>query len=286
MKGNNSIKPKVSIIIACYNDPYVEEAVDSAFAQSYEPKEVILVDDGSDGKVAEVIKNCNDRVDHLLVQSNSGQSIARNNGIKKSSGKYILNHDSDDYFEPEFIAKAVKIMEAEEEVKIVTCKANRIYKNKKIDIFTPAGGDFRNFLYSNSALGSSMFRREDWEKVGGYEEKLPILGFEDWELYLNILKIGGRAEVLDEVLFNYRLRENSTTRNIANLRNEKFRHILLKHQELYSTRFEETIGQLFKRIGNEQKKYNKLKESPDYKTGRLFLKPLRYLKKKFKIGRS
>lgn len=275
------MKPKVSIVIACYNDPFVEKAIESSIAQNYENKEVILVDDGSDEKFKKLLSSLSEKVDVFIQQSNSGQSIARNNAIKKSQGKYILNHDSDDFFEESFCKKAVEIMEIDEEVKIVTCKANRIYKNEVMDVYTPIGGNFENFLYANAALGSSMFRRVDWEECGGYEEKLPILGFEDWDLYLNILKGGGIAYVLDEILFNYRLRENSISRRIANLRNEKFRHIILKHRELYVDRFEDTVNNLFSRIERVEKEKIKLKEGPDYKTGNRLLRPFRYLKRKF-----
>jgi glycosyltransferase involved in cell wall biosynthesis len=275
------MKPKVSIIIACFNDSYVEKAVFSARNQEYENKEVILVDDGSIDEVKSLIESLKGKVDILIQQPNSGQSIARNNGIKKASGKYILNHDSDDFFDKNYTFKAVELMERDSNIKIVTCKANRVFNNEVVDVFTPAGGDFENFLYSNAALGSSMFRKADWSICGGYEEELPILGFEDWEFYLNILKRGGVACVLDEVLFNYRLRENSITRKISDLRIEKFRQIILKHQELYKERFEDTVNHLFSRIENMERERMKLKQGVDYKTGNRLLQPLRYLKRKF-----
>jgi glycosyltransferase involved in cell wall biosynthesis len=273
------MNPKVSIIIACYNDPYVVEAVRSANNQTYQNKEIILIDDGSEEEVARILRGLEGEVDQLIIQSNSGQSAARNNGIRISSGEYILNHDSDDFFEPDFISKSVEILEGNEHVRIVTCYANRIYQNKVVDIFKPTGGNFENFMFYNAALGSAMFKKKDWENVGGYEEVLPVRGFEDWELYLNILKKGGIAFVIEEVLFNYRLRENSTTRNIAHLRNEKFKHILLKHMDLYIVRFEETIEQLFRRMEKEQQQYLKVKEGLDYKIGSSILKPVRYLKR-------
>lgn len=273
--------PKVSIIIACYNDPYIQCAVESAIAQDYENKEIILVDDGSEGRFKNLVSSLSKEVDIFIQQPNAGQSIARNNAIKRASGNYILNHDSDDFFEKSFSAKAVQIFENKTEVKIVTCKANRIYEDEIVDVYTPAGGNYKNFLYSNAALGSSMFRKEDWGKCGGYEEERPVLGFEDWELYLNILKRGGTTYVLDEVLFNYRLRENSITRRISSLRNEKYKHIILKHQELYIEQFETTINNLFSRMDNMQREKEKLIQSLEYKTGNRMLRPLRYIKRIF-----
>ena len=269
---------KISIIIACYNDPYVVKAVRSAFEQSYSNKEIIVIDDGSNEETKRAINEIRDMIDILIEQANSGQSIARNNGIKKASGAYILNCDSDDYFEPEFCEKAIKIFEADKEIKIVTCKAQRFSKNGEIDVFTPRGGRLENFLFSNSALGSSMFKRCDWQDCGGYEEKLPILGFEDWEFYLNILKTGGYAFVIDEPLFYYQVREGSTTEKIKNLKQDKLKHIILKHSDLYKENFEALVINLIDRLKIEEMEKIRNTKRIDFKLGRFLLRPLRLIK--------
>lgn len=270
--------PKVSIIIACYNDPEVVVAVRSAYNQTYSNKEIIVVDDGSNQITQKALESVRKYIDIVIQQENQGQSIARNNGIKKATGEYILNLDSDDYFEKEFCGKALAQFEKNKEVKIVTCKARRFNKSGDIDVFTPLGGGLHNFLFSNSALGSSMFKRIDWEQVGGYEEKLPILGFEDWEYYLNILKTGGVAYVIPEVLFNYQVRENSTTVKIKDFKLDKFKHIILKHSELYKDRFEALVSNLIERIKTEEMEKIKNTKRIDFKLGKAFLRPLRFIK--------
>jgi len=270
--------PKISIVIACYNDPDVIKAVRSAYGQLYPNKEIIVIDDGSNKVTARAIESVNELIDIHLTQTNQGQSSARNNGIKRASGEYILNLDSDDFFEPGFCEQAINEFLQAKDVKIVTCKAYRFNKKEKIDVFTPRGGDIKNFLFKNSAMGSSMFKRKDWEICGGYEEKLPILGFEDWEFYIRLLKTGGYAFVIQEPLFNYQIRENSTTSKIKHLKQEKFKHIIIKHNELYKDNFESLIDNLFERIYDERKLQLKLKALPEFKFGTTVLKPLRYLK--------
>ncbi len=270
--------PKVSIIIACYNDTNVVTAVQSANDQAYLNKEIIVVDDGSNSQVAKIIQDLKNKIDLIIVQKNQGQSIARNNAIKKATGIYILNLDSDDFFEKEFCGKAVQIFLKNKEVKIVTCKARRFNKSGIIDFFTPLGGDLQNFLFSNSALGSSMFKRKDWEQVGGYEENLPVLGFEDWELYLNILKTGGVAYVIPEVLFNYQIRDNSTTSKIKDFKLDKFKHIILKHSELYKKNFEALVTNLIEKLKTEEVEKIKNTKRIDFKLGKAFLRPLRFIK--------
>ncbi len=242
----------ISIIIPCYNDSdFICKAVDSALNQTYPNIEIIVVDDGSDAKTKLVLKALESKITKLITQHNQGQSVARNNGIKVAKGDYILNLDSDDFFESTFCEKAVLKFHEDTSIKIVTCLAKRFSKKGTIDVFTPRGGAIHNFLFANSALGSSMFKRKDWELVGGYEEELHILGFEDWEFYIQLLKSGGYAYVLNEVLFHYQVRENSTTDRIRHLKLDKFKLIILKHQDLYKDNFENLVNNLLEGIRKE-----------------------------------
>ena len=275
--------PLISIIIPCYNDAqYIEQAVNSALNQTYSNKEVIVVDDGSNEETKIVLNKLEPKITKLITQENKGQSTARNVGICASKGEYILVLDSDDFFEPTFGEKAINKFREDEEIAIITCLAKRFSENGLIDIFTPRGGDLNNFLFSNSALGSTIFKRKDWEYCGGYEEKLPLLGFEDWEFYIQILKRGGYAYVIDEILFNYQIRENSTTDRIRDLKLEKFKCIIFKHKELYKDNFENLIENLFERIEREKSEKVKNTQSMEFQIGKTILKPFRWIKSIFK----
>lgn len=269
----------VSIIIPCYNDSeFIEQAVSSALSQTYPNIEVIVVDDGSDNKTKMVLKKLEPKITKLITQENKGQSIARNIGIREAKGKYILNLDSDDFFEPDFCLKSVKKFQEDEAIKIVTCLAKRFNKKQTIDIFTPRGGMINNFLFANAALGSSMFKRKDWELCGGYEEKLPILGFEDWEFYIHLLKHGGYAYVINEILFNYQVRKNSTTERIRELKLDKFKHIIFKHEELYKDNFGNLIENLVERTRREMVEKVKNTKRIDFIIGKTILVPFRWIK--------
>jgi len=279
LEDNFNQNELISIVIACYNDSdYIEKAVFSALNQTYPNIEVILVDDGSNAKTKLVLNKLKPKITKLITQDNQGQSIARNNAIKEAKGKYILNLDSDDFFEPGFCSKAVHKFQEDEAIKIVTCLANRFSEKRTIDFFTPRGGSIDDFLFSNSALGSSMFKRKDWELCGGYEEILPILGFEDWEFYIRVLKKGGYAYVINEVLFNYQIRENSTTDRIRDLKLDKFKHIIFKHKELYKDNFENLIENLIERTRREIIEKDKNTKRIDFVIGKTILKPFRWIK--------
>ncbi len=271
--------PLVSIIIPCYNDAkHVEQAVDSALNQTYSSKEVIVVDDGSNEFTKGVLKKLEPKITKLITQENHGQSTARNIGIKESKGNYILVLDSDDFFEPSFCEKAIVLFKQNKSIKIVTCQANLIFEDVKSYVFKPRGGTINNFLYSSDALGTSMFKKNDWENCGGYDEKM-TKGFEDWEFFIRILKNEGVAEVIQEPLFNYRKRFDSTTSRANKIKQELLEYIIIKHKDLYLENFELTIKHLLSIAERNKKDELKRLNSIDFRLGKIVLKPIRFIKK-------
>lgn len=104
------MQPLVSVIIPCYNKAaFLAEALDSVFMQSYSNWECIIINDGSLDNTQNIAKSyaIKDNRFKYLCQDNQGVSIARNNGIKASSGIFILPLDADDTIEPTYIEKAV-----------------------------------------------------------------------------------------------------------------------------------------------------------------------------------
>lgn len=94
----------VSIIIPCYNaEAYVAEAIESALGQTWPHKEVIVVDDGSTDRSAEIIRNFGDRI-HFVSLPHSGAPTARNEGIRRARGAYLKFLDADDVLLPEAVS--------------------------------------------------------------------------------------------------------------------------------------------------------------------------------------
>lgn len=272
------INKLISIIIPCYNDwRYVEQAVDSALNQTYPYKEVIVVDDGSDAKTKAVLKSIEPKITKLITQENQGQSKARNIGIAAALGEYILVLDSDDFFEPRFCEKAITLFLANQSVKIVTCKAKLLYESGKTEIYKPRGGDIKNFIYANDAMGSCMFKKEDWVLCDGYDEHMRN-GFEDWEFYIRILKYDGFVNVINEFLFNYRRRINSTTKVANNKKYELLKYIYIKHQDLYKNDFDSFVTFMLNRIEREEIEKLKNLQRIEYKIGKIILAPFRWFK--------
>lgn len=96
------MKDKISVIVPVYNvELYLEECLQSIIGQSYQNLEIILVDDGSTDKSPQMMQEFAERDSRIqiITQANSGASSARNNGISKATGEYILFVDSDDFIE-------------------------------------------------------------------------------------------------------------------------------------------------------------------------------------------
>lgn len=107
-------KPKISVIIPVYNvEKWLNKCVDSILSQSYENFEVILVNDGSTDKSGDICDKYLKEDNRVKVFDilNSGQSVARNIGLKEAKGDYILFIDSDDYISDKaIIEKFINIL--------------------------------------------------------------------------------------------------------------------------------------------------------------------------------
>lgn len=268
---------KISIIIPCYNDHlYIEQAVDSAVQQTWPEKEIIVIDDGSNQQTKAKLNFLRSKIDILITQENKGVSSARNVGLNAASGEFILLLDSDDYFESQFCEKAIKILERQPKVKLVTCYAKWFDTTEKFRLYKPKGGDILNFLISNAAIGNSLLRKIDFLKCGGYDEKM-VQGFEDWEFYIRLLKDGGYAEVIPEVLFNYRNKHNSRNKKANLARYNIMEYIYNKHSELFKEHFSLFIHEWLKSFKKSESFKQRVMDSIDYKVGNKLLKPLRAL---------
>jgi len=106
--------PLVSIIIPVYNvEPYLWECLESCVGQTYKNIEVLAINDGSSDHSLDILQQYAQKYIniHVINQENAGNSVARNQGLERSRGKYIYFLDADDYILPETIKNLVEAME-------------------------------------------------------------------------------------------------------------------------------------------------------------------------------
>lgn len=228
-------KGKVSVIMPCFNDgAYIMEAIQSLENQSYHDYELLVIDDGSDDIQTIEILNSLDREYLTLLKTNHlGPSGARNYGIEHSNGEYILPLDSDDKIEPTYIEQAVRILKEDKNVGVVYCHA---------DLFGEQTGKWElpeysleSMLLDNIVFVAALFRKEDWETVGGFRTNMKH-GMEDYDFWLSILEIGKEIYQLPEVLFHYRIKPKSRTTQFqenVTVVQQTYQMIYYNHPKLY-----------------------------------------------------
>jgi glycosyltransferase involved in cell wall biosynthesis len=200
--------PKVSVIIPCFNHgKYINAAVESVLGQTYNDFEIIIIDDGSTDKFTKkFLANYKRPKTKIIITQNQGLASARNTGIRNAKGKYILPLDADDKIAPTYIEKAVEVIENNKNIGIVYCLAET-FGYKKGSWYIPEFTQKR-MLLRNLIFCSALFKKQDWESVGGYNTKM-IRSWEDWDFWLSLISIGCEVYRIPEVLFYYRLTEGS-----------------------------------------------------------------------------
>jgi glycosyltransferase involved in cell wall biosynthesis len=211
MTQNQSLT--ISAVIPAYNcEKYIARAIQSVLAQIRPPDEIIVVDDGSTDKTAEVVRSFGDKV-VLIQQTNAGVSAARNAGITAAKAQWIAFLDADDEWLPEKLQRQVDNLQKNPDLVWTTgnyieclCDENRraeqypqqkirkILKNK--DYFESYFETFRHSLWGCSDV--QVVRRDILLKAGLFPVGQKIA--EDIDTWLRIAylhpKVGFVAEPL------------------------------------------------------------------------------------------
>jgi glycosyltransferase involved in cell wall biosynthesis len=206
MNSDNII---ISIIIPCYNDGrFLPEAVQSVEKNQTGRHEIIIVNDGSnDPATLDVLAAIEKRGHRVLHQQNLGLGAARNRGVAQARGRYILTLDADNRIRPAYIDRGIEILDREPAIDVVYGDSenfgDQIGRNRVADF------NFDRLLAWNFIDACAVFRKQAWERCGGYDEHMPHQGFEDWDFWCRIACSGGGFVHVDEVLYDYRKRKDS-----------------------------------------------------------------------------
>ncbi len=247
--------PLVSIVIPCFQVwKYLNEALQSVFNQSYPAMEIWVVNDGCTTEAAirafnELKKN--PRI-HCLSIEQAGPSVARNAAITQAKGKYIVCLDADDLLHPEYIDRSVRVLEDDSRIGLVAPQI-RLFGDLNAAPFEQTFS-IGSFLIDNYLVVSSMFRREDWKTIGGFDQDLRLA--EDYDFFHGILRLGRTIWLHNDVPFYYRRHEFSTSSQINFQQSlAARRYIFNKHRELYIEHLDRILDEAFKsrRENMEQK---------------------------------
>lgn len=275
--------PKVSVVIPCYNQvEFLEEAITSVKNQTYKDYEIIIVNDGSTEDDAIDLINAFASFNIFIIHDiNKGVSAARNKGICVAKGKYILPLDADDAIHPNYLEEAIEILENNKHIEIVMTGV-KYFGVMTHEEFLPKYSR-RQHLMQNLFLNTSLFRKETFNNVGGYDENFKI-GWEDWDFYLRLITDDNQIAIINKCYCLYRIKESS--RN-ADLVDEKRylveQQLFTKYFNEYMSYFPEPLSNLreLRYLINEKENFDRWKQeiitSLEYRIGKIITAPFKYI---------
>lgn len=240
----------VTVIMGVYNQhnkAELEAAVRSIQNQTMEEWELIICDDGSDGKAAENLRfyeNKDPRIRVLRHEENLGLAATLNICIAQARGKYIARMDADDISRSERLQKQYDFLQEHPEYAFVGCNAslideNGVWGSRKM----PEKPRKKDFLpYSPFIHPSVMVRKEAYEACGGYYVSKETWRCEDYELFMRMYAMGLRGYNMQETLFWYR-------EDRLNYERRKFRYRLdeakIRHRNFKNLEINVGIGLIY-----------------------------------------
>ena len=214
--------PAISVIMAARDSAaWLAEAVESILGQSLECFEFLIVDDASSDRTAEILNGFERADPRVRVYTNSSpRGLPRNLNflINEARGEYIARMDADDLSHPERLKTQLAFMRQNAHLGLCFCEANIILE----------GGDFLCRKWSPSSVKTALFllpflnyfvhptafvKRSVYTEGGLYNEN--FLKGQDWELWRRIHKKGIGFGLLPSVLFDYRLRLDSSSASLS-----------------------------------------------------------------------
>ncbi len=244
MDKNINYMPKISIIIITYNrEEFIKEAIDSVLFQSFKDWQLIIIDDGSDDKTKELVKeylNIGLNIKYVRNEKRLGISRARNLALSMCESKYIAVLDSDDLWcDSEKLQKQIDFLEKNKEYALVGTNAifinNRGVFIKKSNVKLADYNIRKSILIRNQFFHSSViFRNNIFKILRGYDESLKI--GEDYDLFLRIGNKHKFANIKD-CCIKYRVHNNSICVSDRICASRDTQNIIKKYRTYYPNYF-------------------------------------------------
>lgn len=231
------MNPKISIVIPTYNQAeYLEDSIESAYNQTMQAHEIIIVNDGSGDNTLEIAERYMfkdlpliDSPVKVINQVNKGLSSARNTGIMASTGDYVLFLDSDDILMENAVEKITDaIMQSYPD--IIAPSFKEFGKSDREVIL--GGFTLEELKQANRLAYCQAIKRSVLVEVGGYNPKMKW-GWEDFDLTFDLFKRDKTFCILQDVLFKYRVKEMSMIHTANQHAEELYNQIKINHPTLF-----------------------------------------------------
>lgn len=263
---------KISIIIPCYNQGhYLNDTLHSVYNQSYSNWECIIINDGSTDNTDEIANEwvIKDTRFKYFYKKNGGLSSARNAGLEKMQGEYVLFLDSDDCIHKDKISKSINLL-INQKLDIVISNFKMFKKNS-----TKLKPAFCNLSEQEFSFESILF---NWDTKFNFPPHCCVFSStilqnitfneslkakEDWFMWIQIFKENPKVKFINEALAFYRKNPKSMTKNW----NHMNKNTRLAYSEILSILDEDNKSKFISKIINDgnQSKESYFKKYQKYK---------------------
>ncbi|PAM94235.1 hypothetical protein B4N84_14295 [Flavobacterium sp. IR1] len=238
------MNPIISIIIPCYNSQLTLEAtLNSVIDQDFQEWEAIIINDGSTDCTEEIALKwvAKDNRFKYYSKPNEGLGKTRNFGINKANGLFILPLDSDNLVDKKFINKAIKVFHTYSDIGVIYGHAEFFGEQSglwKVDEY-----ELEKILVHNYIDACAIYKKELWNKVGGYDQNMPFQGHEDWEFWLALGVINTKFHHLKEVTFKYYVSKSSMIRSFSeDMIKQNQDYIVKKYSKEYHAQYSKAVS--------------------------------------------
>ncbi len=263
----------ISVVMSAYNEEeYIQNSINSILNQSITDFELIIIDDCSNDKTVDLIKEFSDsRISLIQNDTNIGLPRSLNIALGKASGKYIARMDADDISLSNRLEKQAKYLESHPDVHVVGSYTRQIGTNGEffgVETYPEGGRSVEQLKNQGPGVAhpSVMIRRSSLEHVNNYRE--PFKYAQDLDLWIRMSREFGKdfLQIIPEPLVEYRLTPSQYSRHSVN--------------DIYESYAGEYLGretELEDRIKREVKRRKKQHDSSKgevmyhYRAGRLLL---------------
>ena len=260
-----STTPRVSIVMPVYNaGELVTRALDSVAAQTYRDVELVVVDDGStDARTRSLLDAAAARPGTTLHRTeNRGPARARNLGIERARGAYVLPLDADDWLAPDYLARTVPVLDA------AAPRVGVVYTwigltGGHHGVWRTGGFTLGELLARCTIHVTSLYRRTLWDEVGGYDPAF-VESCEDWDFWLGAVARGWEGACVPEVLAWYRRTDRSRHRaaRVPGVSGRLVRTLVEKHRALYEAHLVDAVVAMYEERESSNQMLERLYDQP------------------------
>lgn len=221
---------RISVVLPVYNgEKFLRKSIESCLKQTYEDWELLIIDDGSTDKSADIAREYEEKDSRIHYYRNAhNMKLPRtlNRGFSLATGDYLTWTSDDNYYYDRAFEKMLKALEDDDSEFVFASCSIINEKGEKISVIS-APADYRHAIWDYDFVGACfMYTRKVYETIGDYDPDLFLC--EDYDYWLRIFA-SFKVTYLDEILYAYRRHDKALSETHKEGQYEALEKVLLKN---------------------------------------------------------